>query len=70
MKGHVRGLHRAFSRLGDRVKVKPGIGHDAMTMGKTGTVKEVGSPALGIRFDGMSKLHKWYVDQELERASR
>lgn len=54
--------------VGSRVKVKPGSEHNAMTKGKTGTIKEIGTPALAIKFDGESKVHKWYTDKEVERA--
>lgn len=54
-------------KVGDRVKVKPGKEHDPMTRGQAGTVKEVSTPALAIRFDGMAKLHKWHVEEELEK---
>lgn len=52
--------------VGSRVKVKPGKEHDKMTMGKTGTVVEIGTPALGIKFEGMSETHRWYTDAEVE----
>jgi hypothetical protein len=55
---------------GDRVEVKPGKGHDAMTSGKTGTVTEVSTPALGVKFQGMKKVHKWYVGSELRRSRK
>lgn len=54
-------------KVGDRVKVKPGKEHDSMTKGKEGTVHEVSTPALGVKFDGMSMVHKWYVEDELEK---
>ena len=54
-------------KVGDRVKVKPGRNHDEMTKDKTGTVAQVSTPALGIRFDGMTNVHKWYVEEELEK---
>lgn len=54
--------------IGDRVKVKPGKVHDDMTKGKTGTIQEITTPALGIRFDGMTKMHKWHTDDEVESA--
>jgi hypothetical protein len=52
--------------IGDRVRVKDGEEHDKMTMAATGVVVEVSTAALGIRFDGMDKIHKWYVAAELE----
>lgn len=55
-------------RVGDRVRVKSGKDHDAMTKYKTGTVKEIATEAIGIKFDEMPGVHKWYVDEELERA--
>lgn len=54
-------------KVGDRVRVRPGKEHDTMTKGKTGTVKEVSTPALGIQFDGMQMMHKWYVEEEVEK---
>ena len=51
--------------VGDRVKVKPGKEHDEMTKGKTGTIVEISTPALGVKFDGMSMTHKWYADDGL-----
>lgn len=53
--------------VGDKVKVKPGKEHDSMTKGKTGTVQEISTPALGIKFEGMP-MHKWYTDDEVESA--
>lgn len=54
--------------VGNRVKVKPGKEHDGMTKGKTGTIHEISTPALGIKFDGMAMVHKWYADEEVESA--
>lgn len=54
--------------VGDRVKVKPEKAHDSMTKGKVGTVKEIKTPALGIKFDGMAEMHKWYIEDEVEKA--
>lgn len=54
--------------VNDRVKVKPGKEHDGMTKGKTGTIVEISTPALGVKFDGMSMVHKWYADDEVEKA--
>lgn len=54
-------------KIGDRVKVKLGKEHDSMTNGKTGTVKAVSTPALGIKFDDMAEMHKWYVEGELDK---
>lgn len=53
-------------KVGDRVKVKPGKAHDDMTKDKTGTIEIVSSPALGVKFDGMDMVHKWYVAEEVE----
>ena len=56
-------------KVGDRVKVKPGKEHDEMTKEKKGTVKKVSTEALGIEFDNMpGKIHRWYVDEEVEPA--
>ena len=54
--------------VGDRVKVKLGRNHDAATKDAEGVVNQIGSVALGIKFDGMSHVHKWYVADELEAA--
>ena len=54
--------------IGDRVKVRAGKEHDSMTKGKAGTVVEIDTPALGIRFDGMTETHHWYTDREVESA--
>lgn len=56
-------------KLGDRVTVRPGKEHDAMTKGKTGTITEIGTEALAIQFDGMENVHKWYIDEEIEPAA-
>ncbi len=55
-------------RVGDRVQVKPGKGHDSMTKDKKGTIVEITTPALGIKFDGMTMVHKWYTDDEVKSA--
>jgi len=54
--------------VGDKVKVRPGKEHDSMTKGKTGTIQEISTPALGVKFEGMDKVHKWYADEEIEKA--
>lgn len=54
--------------VGDTVQVKPGANHDEMTKDATGTIMEISTPALGIQFDGMPMLHKWYVDDEVMAA--
>lgn len=55
--------------VGDRVTVRSGKAHDAMTRDKTGTIRQIGTPALGIEFDGMSMgVHKWYTDDEVQYA--
>ena len=59
---------RTKYKLGDRVKVKAGKEHDEKIKDKIGTVAEIGTEALSIKFEGMSKLHKWYVDDEVESA--
>ncbi len=53
--------------VGDRVQVILGKEHDTMTRNKRGTIVLVGTPALGIRFDGMSMVHKWYTDDEVKK---
>ena len=52
--------------VGDRVQVKPGKEHDSMTKDKKGTIVEITTPALGIKFDGMTMVHKWYTDDEVK----
>lgn len=61
------GGDKAVYAVGDRVQVKPGREHNKMAMG-AGTVKEIGTPALGIKFDGMAEVHHWYVAAEIEPA--
>ena len=29
---------------------------------------EISTEALGIKFDGMTETHKWYVDEEVDKA--
>ncbi|MBY0274727.1 HK97 family phage prohead protease [Candidatus Binatia bacterium] len=60
--------HTRAMTKGDRVKVKAGKEHDAMTKGAAGEVVEVSTSALGIKFDGMDGVHRWYVESELEAA--
>lgn len=55
--------------VGDRVKVKPGMAHEGMEDDMEGEVAMIGTAALGIRFDGMPEVHKWYIDAELEKVS-
>lgn len=55
-------------RVGDRVQLKPSKEHDSMTKGKKGTIVEITTPALGIKFDGMTMVHKWYTDDEVKSA--
>lgn len=54
--------------VGDRVQVKPGKNHDSMTKDAKGKIVEISTPALGIQFDGMSGVHKWYADDEVKPA--
>lgn len=53
--------------VGDRIKIRKGQEHDGMTPGMAGEVAQVSTPALGILFDDMPGVHKWYVSDELER---
>jgi hypothetical protein len=53
-------------KIGNRVKVKAGKEHDAMTKNKEGEVRQIATEALGIKFDGMDGVHKWYVDAEVD----
>lgn len=60
--------HRAADdgySVGDRVRVRQGVEHDPMTADKVGVVSIVSTPALGIEFDGMDGVHKWYVAAEV-----
>lgn len=52
---------------GDRVKVRSGHDHGEGTAGKSGLVVEESTTALGILFDDMPEIHRWYVESELER---
>ncbi len=53
--------------LGDRVQVRAGLEHDGMHAGATGTVQILhGGPAVGIVFDGMDDVHKWYAPDEID----
>lgn len=52
-------------RIGDRVRVGAGKEHDEMTRDKAGVVRVIATPALGIEFDDMDGIHKWYVDEEV-----
>lgn len=54
--------------VGDKIKVKPGKEHDGMGKGEVGTIQEISTPALGVKFPSMSMVHKWYADDEVERA--
>lgn len=67
-----RGVHTnpagSQYQVSDRVRVKAGARHDDMSRGKTGTIRQISSPALAVQFDGMAEIHKWYVDAEVERA--
>lgn len=54
--------------IGDRVQPRAGAEHNNMAMG-AGTVEEIATPALAVRFDAMpDELHRWYVAAELEPA--
>ena len=55
-------------KVGDKVKVKPGKDHEGMGKGEAGEVVEISTPALAVKFPSMHKPHKWYVDDEIERA--
>ncbi len=58
-------ISKTIYKVGDRVAVRHGAEH---TKGaKVGIIEQIATPALGIRFDGESKVHKWYVDDEVER---
>lgn len=51
--------------IGDRVTVKAGKAHDKMTADAVGTIVIIDGTALGVLFDGMKNVHKWYVADEL-----
>lgn len=68
MKGQLGQRDSTVFKVGDRVKVRAGKGHGMAGMGKIGTIVEIGSPALGIKFDGTSEIHRWYTDEEIQRA--
>lgn len=55
-------------QVGDRVRVRDGMAHDEMTKNRNGTVREISTAAIGIEFDEMDGVHKWYVAAELESA--
>lgn len=59
-------MHGQF-HLGDRVEV---AGDPHMPGQKTGVIALVKGNAYGIRFDGMPKVHKWYIAEELKPAKR
>src|SRR5574337_129393 len=63
----IRAATKAY-KVGDRVQVKTGKQHDNMTKEATGTVQEISTEALGIKFDDMEKIHRWYVASELKPA--
>lgn len=50
--------------LGDRVSVRAGIAHDLSHTEGVVSIIHAG-PALGITFDGMDMIHKWYVPDEV-----
>ena len=54
--------------VGDRVKVKAGKEHGGMVMDMPGSIVEISTPALAIKFDDMDEVHKWYVQAELEKS--
>lgn len=54
-------------KIGDRVKVKSGKEHDEMTKDKVGIIKKISTSALGIMFEDMDEIHKWYIEEEIQR---
>lgn len=54
--------------VGDKIKIKSGKEHSKDTKNKIGTITEINNPALGIKFEGMEDVHKWYVDEEVEKV--
>lgn len=61
-------LVAAAMKTGDRIRVRPGKEHDPKMKGATGTIAEVSTAALGIRFDDMPGIHRWHVESELEHT--
>lgn len=53
------------AKVGERVKVADGMAHEDDNVGISGTIAEIGTKALGIKFDGMEEVHHWYVAEEL-----
>lgn len=53
-------------KVGDRVKVRSGKAHNAETQDASGTIAEISSPAIAVKFDGMGDVHRWYTASELE----
>lgn len=54
--------------VGDKVTVKPGKDHEGMGMDEVGEIMEITTPALGVKFPSMKEIHKWYTDEEVEKA--
>jgi signal peptide peptidase SppA len=72
--GHPNGSHAdeaqgAYYAIGDRIIVKEGADHGDIKAGDAGEVVEIGSPALGVKFDGMDMVHRWYTAEEVEPES-
>lgn len=56
--------------IGDRVVVRDGADHGEITAGSAGEIVEIGSHALGIKFDDMPDMvHRWYTAEELDSES-
>lgn len=55
--------------VGDRVKVVAGKEHMPEHAGVTGTVKIVEGTSIGVEFDGIDGVHKWYAPDELEKVA-
>lgn len=54
-------------KVGDKVAVKRGKAHMGIGVGKKGTVKQISTPAIGVRFEGSARTHKWYTAGELDK---
>ncbi len=67
-KSYVKTASTSF-QVGDAVRVRDGAEHDEMTARAVGTVVEIGTAALAIKFDGIEHIHYWYVAAELEPVS-
>lgn len=54
-------------KVGTKVRVKRGAEHGAMR--GPGRITRVSTPALEVKFDRMTRPHKWYTASELEEKN-